>query len=133
MKEITEAWIEYARRDFRSAEKNAEDEFLSNIVTFHSHQFVEKLFKALLPENEIYFPKVHDIYKSYSLVPVGIKEKLGLNEEDLLRINEIYIESRYPTEFGILPSGFPKKEQAISIFNISKIIFSRMLEFLEKS
>jgi HEPN domain-containing protein len=113
MKEITKAWIEYARRDFRSAEKNIDDEFLTNIVTFQSHQFVEKLLKALLSEYEIYFPKVHDVYRLYSLIPVEIKEKLGINEEDLLRINEIYIESRYPTELGLLPSGFPTKEQAI--------------------
>jgi HEPN domain-containing protein len=132
MKEITRSWIEFAKRDFRNAEKEVNDEYLSNIVTFHSHQFVEKLLKALLSENEIFFPKVHDISKLYNLLPGELKHELNVDEDNLLKINEVYIESRYPSELGLLPSGFPTKEQAELIFEISSSIYYSILKYMEK-
>jgi len=133
MKEITNSWIEFGKRDFRIAEKNIEDEYLSNIVTFHSHQCVEKIFKALLSEYGVYFPRVHDIYKLFELIPGEIKTVLRINEDDLIKINEVYLDSRYPSEVGLLPSGFPSREQAKIIFDKTREIFDRVLNILETS
>jgi HEPN domain-containing protein len=37
---------------------------------------------------------------------------LGIDEEKLITINEVYIESRYPGELGLIPDGLPSEEQA---------------------
>ena len=40
MKERTRAWMEFADRDIEAARKLTDDEYLANIVIFHSQQCV---------------------------------------------------------------------------------------------
>ena len=48
MRDITKSCVEFAIRDLKAAEELLGDDFLANIVLFHSQQSVEKLTKALL-------------------------------------------------------------------------------------
>jgi HEPN domain-containing protein len=43
MKAITLQWLEYAKADLKSCENNINDDFLTNIVAFHSQQTVENV------------------------------------------------------------------------------------------
>jgi hypothetical protein len=37
---------------------------------------------------------------------------LGIDEKKLIIISEVYIESRYPGDLGLLPDGMPTDKQA---------------------
>ena len=45
MKEQAKAWMEFAARDLEAARKLADDEYLANVVLFHSQQCIEKCLK----------------------------------------------------------------------------------------
>ena len=48
---------------------------------------------------------------------------LHIDEEKLLIINEVYMESRYPAEFGLMPDGnAPTKKQAREFIEYAKEI-----------
>jgi len=73
MKELTKAWLEFAARYLEVAKKIADNEYLANIVLFHSQQCVEKCLKAILEEYDQNVPKIHGVNRLYSL----ITEKYG--------------------------------------------------------
>jgi len=117
-------WIEYAKRDIKAAENLLVDDFVANAVLLHCHQAVEKIFKAILAEYDIAIPRIHELNKLHNLVPIDIRNELKINLSELITIDEIYIDSRYPADAGILPSGFPSGEEAGEIFTIAKKIYS---------
>ncbi len=45
MKATTQQWLDFAKTDLRSCENNLHDDFVTNIVVFHSQQIVEKSLK----------------------------------------------------------------------------------------
>jgi len=121
MKGNTKGWIFFAENDMNLADYSMSDARLTGQVAFHSQQAIEKYFKAYLVENEIPFPKIHDLVKLYEFIR-NVKD-LEIDEEMLLKINKIYSESRYPSNIGILPNGqIPSVEQAKEIFDFAKKI-----------
>ena len=68
MKKATRAWLEFAHRDLEAARLLAGNEYLSNAVLFHSQQCVEKSLKALLEENGVRVPHIHNIVKLSALL-----------------------------------------------------------------
>jgi len=52
MKAITQNWLDYAKADLRNCEHIIKDEFLTNIVAFHSQQTVESVLRLLLKRME---------------------------------------------------------------------------------
>ena len=114
------AWFEFAKRDLIAAQELLENEFLSNIVIFHCQQCIEKSLKALLEHLNIIHPKVHGINKLITLIPENIRVKLSINQDQVNLIDDVYIDTRYPANFGLLPSGFPSKKQAKKLFEIAE-------------
>ncbi len=111
MKKQAEDWILLADKDLYAAELIIKDEYpLTNIVAFHCQQTIEKYLKAYLLEKDIPVIKTHDLIKLNGMIK-EIKE-LGIDEEKLIIINEVYIESRYPGDLGLLPDGFPTNDEA---------------------
>jgi HEPN domain-containing protein len=110
MKKQAEDWISFADKDFAAAEIiMKEDRPLTNIVAFHCQQAIEKYLKAYLIEKDIPIIKTHDLIKLNDMTK-EIKD-LYIDERKLTEINEVYIESRYPGELGLLPDGAPTGEQ----------------------
>jgi HEPN domain-containing protein len=110
MKKQVEDWIQLADKDLYAAEIILKNEYpLTNIVAFHCQQAIEKYLKAFLIEKGIPVIKTHDLITLNGV----IKEMndLGIDEKKLIIINEVYIESRYPGELGLLPDGMPSEEQ----------------------
>ena len=62
--------------------------------------------------------KTHDLIRLNDM----IKEinDLGIDENKLIPINEVYKESRYPGELGLLPDGMPIDEQAKEFIEYAK-------------
>jgi len=114
MKDITKLWIKFANKDLQGAKKLLEQDGLENLVLFHCHQAIEKIFKATLEEKNIKFPKIHGIRTLYEIIKKNIN--INTDEDILIEIDSIYIDSRYPSGLGILPNGFPTKNEAKRIY-----------------
>jgi len=99
MGEIKE-WLYFAYSDILVCEKILRNDFLTHIVAFHSEQAVEKSFKALITHSNSKVPKQHDLIRLYG----KIKNYLDIDNESILDdLNKLYIDSRYPSSFGLLP------------------------------
>jgi HEPN domain-containing protein len=130
MKKATRAWLEFAHRDLEAARLLAGNEYLSNAVLFHSQQCVEKSLKALLEENGVPVPHIHNIVKLGALLQEEGKISISLDEDELDLVDAVYIDTRYPTGLGLLPSGFPKKEDANMILRIAEKFYEETSERL---
>jgi HEPN domain-containing protein len=104
---------------------------LDNIIAFHCQQTIEKYLKAYLIEKDIPLVKTHDLIKLNGL----IKERadIGIDEDKLLAINEVYIDSRYPGELGLVPDGLPTDKQIQEFIECAKGIKAIIMNELKKS
>jgi HEPN domain-containing protein len=119
MKKQVENWILLADKDMFAADILLKDEYpLTNIVAFHCQQAIEKYLKAFLIENDIPIIKTHDLIKLNGMTN-DVKD-LGLDEKKLMTINEVYIESRYPGELGLIPDGMPSNVQVKDFLAFAK-------------
>ena len=118
-----QAWTFFADKDISMAELAVDNEELSGEVAFHCQQAVEKYMKAFLAKNRILFKKTHDLAELYLKVK-GIKN-WDIDETILERLNDLYIETRYPSSIGFFPDhSLPTVEEAKSYFNFAKSIAS---------
>ena len=130
MRDNTKAWIELAQKDLEAAKELFKREDLANVVLFHSQQVVEKCFKAVLEENSIKIPKVHSVVKLFTMIKKYLSYKKFVTEDDLNLIDDIYIDSRYPGTYSILPSGFPTNKDAKRILQIAEIVYEEIIQLL---
>ena len=129
MNNMTIEWIKAYYLDIKTVSLLIEDDNLTPVVAFHCEQAVEKLFKACFVEMNINIPKTHDIRRLHKL----IEHHIRLTEEEidvLLIMNDIYIESRYPGDLGLLPNGKPTKEDAKMFYDFAIMIFSKICDLL---
>ena len=128
MKFLTGEWIKAGYIDLKAIAYMLEDADMTTVVSFHCEQAIEKFFKALLEEKDITVPKTHDIRRLHKLID---DFDLDANELDLLlKINELYIDSRYPGELGLLPYGKPTLEDAREFYGFAEDVFERVCEVL---
>jgi HEPN domain-containing protein len=132
MKKQTEAWIGFAEKDMLTVSEIIENDRLTNIVTFHCQQAIEKYFKAFILEKEKPLLRIHNLLTLYGV----IKEIIDFDiDEDLLStVNDIYLESRYPGEIGLLDDGsMPSIMQAKQFFAFAKEIEIKIKNELNKN
>ena len=121
MKKHVEAWIRFAEKDILTISEIINNPNLTNIVTFHCQQAIEKYFKAFILENERPILKIHNLLTLYGTIK-EIK-KFDIDEDLLSTINDIYLESRYPGEIGLLDDGsMPTIKQAEQFYTFTKEI-----------
>lgn len=104
MKQTTKDWFTAAEDDFLAAKKLAGENRLTNIVSFHCQQCLEKCFKAVIEELDK--PSI----KSHDLLRLQLNANIQLTEPESILvgiINEVYIDARYPGDLGLLPHGKP--------------------------
>ena len=116
MKASVKEWLDFAGVDLLAAERLCIDEKLASVVCFHCQQCVEKSLKALLESKDIIPPKTHDLIRIYGM----IEGQLDIEEDMLASLNELYIDSRYPAAFGLLPHGKPTIEDARKFFEFAR-------------
>ena len=132
MKKQVKDWILLADKDLYASELLIKDESpLTNIVAFHCQQTIEKYLKAFLLENDIPFIKTHDLIKLNGMIK-EIKD-LGIDENKLIPINEVYVEVRYPGEIGLMPDGVPTNEQAIEFIDFAKEVKTIIIKELNQN
>jgi len=127
----TKDWLEYAARDLKASELTLQDPYLTNICLYHCQQTIEKSFKAVLEEFSLRIPKTHSVTTLYEKLPDETKKNIPVDINELSTIDDIYIDVRYPADFGLLPNGFPLIEQAQEIFKICSRIFADIKKYLK--
>lgn len=120
-------WLKTANDDLDNISYIIEVEHLTNVVAFHSHQAIEKSFKALIEYQKIAFVKTHNLEKLYK----KLENIIEVDDEWLELINELYIESRYPGDMGLLPNGKPTLNDAIQFYEFAKIVFVKVCKILD--
>ncbi len=97
MKPLTDEWVAKAEGDLHTAlrELRARKNPNYDAACFHAQQCVEKYLKARLIEEQIAFPKTHDLTRLLKLLePV---EPFWIAYQEQLRLlNDYGVEYRYP-------------------------------------
>lgn len=106
-------WILQAERDLESA-KHAFESNDHYVVAFMCHQAVEKSLKALYIKKFKKLRKIHDV--AFLAKELGLPEKLI---EDCIRLNPVYIDSRYPDVSGALAYYKYKQKNSETFLDIA--------------
>lgn len=129
MKKQVEEWLLFSKTDLLSAKKLMEDDTLTQSAAFHVQQSVEKSFKAVIESLDLDVPRIHDVEKLLGIVlEKGVILKSNLDMLPL--INDIYIETRYPGDQGLVPNGIPSIEFIADIFSFAEDLLNEISEFV---
>lgn len=123
MKQTTKEWLTAAEDDLLAAKKLAGEDRLTNVVSFHCQQCLEKCFKAVLEEQSKPSIKSHDLIRLQANANIILAE----SETILIGIiNEVYIDARYPGDLGLLPHGKPTISEVETFIEFSETLFNRL-------
>ncbi|MBW1649738.1 MAG: HEPN domain-containing protein [Deltaproteobacteria bacterium] len=92
---------------------------------------MEKSIKAILEEKEEKVPRIHDIITLREKIEKYIK--LDIDSDIFDQLNELYIDSRYPADLGLLPDGKPSKKTADIFFKTSTKILNDIKNYLTEN
>jgi len=123
MKQITKDWLTLAEDDLIAAKTLASEERLTNLVSFHCQQCLEKCFKAMIEELDKPSVKSHDLLRLQSNANIQISD---VESVLLSMINEVYIDSRYPGDLGLLPHGKPTISEVKSFIQLCDTLLYRI-------
>ena len=130
MKKQAEAWLISAQDDLLTIKEIIGNHQLTHIVAYHAQQAIEKCLKAIIETIEEEVPRIHN--------PITLK---GITDQHVLldvevdifdQINELYIDSRYPTDFGFLPDDKPSIDEAMAFGRAAESIFKQIKRELEQ-
>ena len=96
MKGIVKDWLVSAEGDLLLIKEIIDLENLTHLSAFHAQQAIEKSFKAIIEEFEL---------------------------DLLILLDQLYIDSRYPGEMGLLPDGKPTVDESTKFFNLAQRIY----------
>ena len=116
------SWLELATAGLLAAQRLQGDEDLTNISCFHSQQCVEKSLKAFLESRNITPPKTHDLIRLYGM----IEEPWSIEEDMLARLNEVYIDSRYPAAIAYYHTARPRLKIQKHFMNSLVILIKKL-------
>lgn len=110
-------WLRAAYLDLESIEYIVDVEHLSSVTAFHSQQTIEKSLKSLIQYKYGKVKNQHDLLKLYD----SVSELITIYEPDKLdTLNQLYIDSRYPGDMGLLPYGKPTLEDAREFYKFAQ-------------
>lgn len=123
MKQTTKDWLTVAEDNLLSAKKLVSESRLTNIVAFHCQQCLEKCFKAIIEEQNLPSIKSHDLLRLRDITGIQLSEQDTIV---LATINEVYIDSRYPGDLGLMPHGKPTIAEAGNFIQFCETLFNRL-------
>lgn len=129
MKQITKDWLETASLDLESIPFIIQNDRLTGLVAFHAQQAIEKSLKATIEEHGGRVPKIHSLSKLFELCASFVS--IPIDDDIIIALDSLYIESRYPGELGLLPEGKPTITQAQLFYDFAKEIYLTIKNQLE--
>ena len=117
MKKQANDWLLAADDDLRVIAKIIDDESLTNMIAYHSQQAIEKSLKSILEEYESKVPRIHNIIKLKEMTEKYIN--IDIDKELLEQVNDVYSDTRYPSDIGLIPSGKPSLKIAKRFYNFA--------------
>lgn len=129
MKFLTGEWLKSAYSDIETIKEIMDNAALTHVVAFHSHQCIEKCFKAVFEEHAIEIPKIHNLITLYENVRSLLQ--IEVDKVILKKLNELYIDSRYPSDLGLMPYGKPTNRDAREFFEFTKKVYAEIKQLLE--
>ena len=127
MKQTTKDWLSLAEDDLLAAKKLAGNDRLTNLVSFHCQQCLEKCFKAIIEEKDMPSIRSHDLLRLQLIANIQLSD----SETILLSmINETYIDARYPGDLGLLPNGRPTISEIGPFIQLCETVFNRLKDKL---
>jgi len=131
MKKKVENWISRALTDLKTAKKLIEDEELTTSTVFHCQQCVEKCLKAMIENLDVPVLKSHNLPNL--LGKIDEFYDFEIDKDMLSQINDVYIDSRYPGELGIIPEGRPSLEKARSYIKFADGVYKKTQAVLKQN
>ncbi|MCK5847754.1 MAG: HEPN domain-containing protein [Caldisericia bacterium] len=131
MKETVKVWIDFAEKDFKAKELLKKTEGMELIFAFHCQQTIEKLMKAILVENDIFPHKTHDLGRLCAIMPSSYKNQLNNFHTQLDELGQIYLDSRYPSDFAMLPNATLNESDIEHINYITDQLYDLMMGFFK--
>lgn len=117
MKKTTKEWFDSAESDLLLIREICLNETLTHLSAFHAQQAIEKSFKAIIEEFELGFIKTHSLEMLYNIVRDRITIKSDYDQ--LIILDQLYIDSRYPGEMGLLPNGKPTLKESKQFLDLA--------------
>jgi len=117
----TDDWLIKAEHDLESARILIQQTKNYDIVVYHSHQAIEKLFKWLLLVQNIKFPFVHDLILLAEMCLPVLSAPLSL--EAIAYVNKLLPRTRYPLGDWI------SEEEARQSLKISEDIYRNLIVY----
>ena len=128
MRKLTKEWLKAANDDLILLNDIKNNEHITNLIAFHSQQAIEKLLKSLIEEYEIDIPKIHKLIKLKNI----LIDKITINNDELLnKLDNLYIDSRYPGDMGLLPYGKPTLNDAKEFYDFALMVFDKVCSILK--
>ena len=129
MKGSTEAWLNHASEDLEAMRVMGSNSVLAGMVAFHAQQCLEKCLKAVLEEAVGSTPRIHDLVRLHELAIKHIALKVDI---DVLReLSDLYIDVRYPSDFGLLSSGRPDIDDSSRFILFVEIVYRDIASSIE--
>jgi len=123
MKQTTKDWLRFAEDDLLAAKVLAQDDRLTNQVAFHCQQCLEKCFKAIIEEQDNPSIKSHDLLRLQLIANI----QFSASDTIMLKIiNEVYIDTRYPGDLGLLPKGKPTISEIEAFVHFCENIYNSL-------
>jgi HEPN domain-containing protein len=130
MKKRVEQWIEHSKVDIESAKLLNEREYLTQAAAFHCQQAAEKLLKSLIEFQEENVPRIHNLEVLFERI--NKKYKLRVDLKTLEKINEVYTDTRYPSDVGLIPKGIPDNNTIENFIKFIEDLYKRVIVVIEE-
>lgn len=120
---MAQEWLRSAQGDLETIEEIRDNNNLTHVAAFHAQQCIEKSLKAVLEFQEKDVPKSHSVLQ----LAGKVENVLCIEDKDTLdELDKLYIDSRYPGDFGLLPNGKPTPKKAQVFYEYAKNIYEKV-------
>jgi len=124
---IIKDWLRSSYSNLVLIEEMLGNDFLLTWLHFHAQQSIEKSFKALMESKFDNVPKIHSLNRLYKMVSSFLPIN---NFVEISKLDKLYIDSRYPVDFGLLPDGKPSLDDAKRFYDFAADIFDKVCNII---
>ena len=131
MKPQTCEWLKAANNDLIVIAEIIDNDLVTPAVAFHAQQCIEKCLKAVIEEFAPGVMKIHHLTVLYATAKAYLDLDFDHKIPLLETLDKLYIDSRYPGEFGLLPNGKPTLEDAREFYQFARHIYTIVCDRLK--